>query len=134
MTNLVNLVYLCTINSTVMKTQCINLDQTFLNITNLIITGVKSFNLNKLFSAPKFSTDKIGYYLLPLIKQLFRDNFMGSDAEMGVLLIFLKGYFSSAVETVRSNAVGDLFRKLRGTKDTVAVLDTERIYDQQQAA
>ncbi|WP_426672155.1 hypothetical protein ACPPVU_13090 [Mucilaginibacter sp. McL0603] len=117
-----------------MKTQCINLDQTFLNITNLIITGVKSFNLNKLFSAPKFSTDKIGYYLLPLIKQLFRDNFMGSDAEMGVLLIFLKGYFSSAVETVRSNAVGDLFRKLRGTKDTVAVLDTERIYDQQQAA
>ena len=131
---MVNLVYLCTINSAVMKTQCIHLDQTFLNITNLIITGVKSFNLNKIFSAPKFSTDKVGYYLLPLVKQLFKDNFMGSDAEMGVLLIFLKGYFSSAVETLRSNAVGDLFRKLRGVRGTVAVLDTERTYDHQQAA
>ncbi len=131
---MVNLVYLCTINSTVMKTQWIYLDQTFLNITNSIITGVKSFNFYKVFSTHKFSTDKVGYYLLPLVKQLFKDNFMGSDAEMGVLLIFLKGYFSSAVETVRSNAVGDLFRKLRGNKDTVAVLDTERIYDHQQAA
>jgi hypothetical protein len=117
-----------------MKTQCIHLDQTFLNITNSITAGVKSFNLNKVFSAPKFSTDKVGYYLLPLVKQLFRDNFMGSDAEMGVLLIFLKGYFSSAVETVSNNAVTGLLEKLRSSKDTVAILDTERIYDNQQAA
>ena len=117
-----------------MKPQFIHFDQTFLNITNSIITGVKNSSLTKVFSAPKFSTDKIGYYLLPLVKQLFRDNFMGSDLEMGMLLIFLKDYFSSAVETVRSNAATDLFKKLRGTKDTITVLDTMRIYDHQQAA
>jgi hypothetical protein len=117
-----------------MKTQWIHLDQTFINITDSIITGVKSFTWNKVFSTSKFSTDKVGYYLLPLVKQLFRDNFMGSDAEMGVLIIFLKGYFSSAVETVSNNSVGNLLRKLRGPKNAVAVLETERNYDHQQAA
>lgn len=134
MTKLVNLVYLCIVNSTAMKPQFIHFDQTFLNITNSIITGVKNSSLTRVFSASKFSTDKVGYYLLPLVKQLFRDNFMGSDLEMGMLLIFLKDYFSSAVETVRSNAAADLFRKLRGSKDTIAAIDTERIYNHQQAA
>lgn len=134
MTILVNLVYLCTINSAVMKTQFINLDQTFLGISNLMITGFKSFKLNKLFLAPRFPTDKVGYYLLPLVKQLLRDNFMGSDMEMGMLLIFLKDYFLSATDTIRNNAVTNLFKKLKDSKNTIAVLDTERIYDHQQAA
>jgi hypothetical protein len=117
-----------------MKTQGINFDQTLLDITNLMITSVKSFKLNKLSLAPKFSTDKVGYYLLPLVKQIFRDNFMGSDAEMGILLVFLKGYFLSATDTIRNNAVTDLFKKLRGSKRTIAVLNTERIYNHPQAA
>ena len=134
MTILVNLVYLCTINSAVMKTQFINLDRTFLGISNLMITGFKSLKLNKLFLAPRFPTDKVGYYLLPLVKQLLRDNFMGSDMEMGMLLIFLKDYFLSATDTIRNNAVTNLFKKLKDSKNTIAVLDTERIYDHQQAA
>jgi hypothetical protein len=117
-----------------MKTQCINLDQTFLNISNLMITVVKSFNMTRLFLAPRFSTDKAGYYMLPLVKQLLRDNFMGSDMEMEMLLIFLKGYFLSATDTIRNNAVTNLFNKLKGSKNAIAVLDTKRIYDHQQAA
>ena len=99
-----------------------------------MITGVKSYNLSRLFSVPRFSTDKVGYYLLPLVKQLLRDNFMGSDMEMGMLLIFLKDYFLSAADAIRNNAVTNLFKKLKDSKNTIAVLDTERIYDHQQAA
>jgi hypothetical protein len=117
-----------------MKTQCINLDQTFLNISNLMITGVKSFNLTRLFLASRFSTDKAGYYLLPLVKQLLRDNLMGSDMEMGMLLIFLKDYFLSAADVIKKNTVTNLFKKLKSSKNTIAVLDTETIYNHQQAA
>jgi hypothetical protein len=56
-----------------------------------MIAGLKSFKLHKLFLAPEFSTDRVGYYLLPLAKQVFRDIIMGSDMEM--LPIFRKGYF-----------------------------------------
>ena len=99
-----------------------------------MITGVKSFDMIRLFSAPKFSTDKAGYYMFPLVKQLLRDNFMGSDMEMGMLLIFLKGYFLYAADVIRNNAVTELYKKLKSNNSTVAVLDTERIYDHQQAA
>jgi hypothetical protein len=99
-----------------------------------MITGVKSFNFSRLFSAPGFSTDKAGYYMLPLVKQLLRDNFMGSDMEMEMLLIFLKGYFLSAAGAIRNNAVTNLFKKLKGSKNAIAVLHTERIYNHQQAA
>jgi hypothetical protein len=99
-----------------------------------MITVAKSFNITRLFSAPGFSTNKAGYYMLPLVKQLLRDNFMGSDIEMEMLLIFLKGYFLSATDTIRNNAVTNLFNKLKGSKNTIAVLDTKRIYDHQQAA
>jgi hypothetical protein len=117
-----------------MKTQGINFDQTLLDITNLMTASVKSFKLNKLSITPKFSTDKVGYYLLPLVKQIFRDNFMGSDAEMGILLVFLKGYFSSAADAIKNNAITDLFKKFRGGKNDVVVLNTERIYNHPQAA
>ncbi len=117
-----------------MKTQLVNIGQTFFNISNLMLTGLRSFNINKLFPASKFSISTMGQYLLPLIKQLLRDSFMGSDMEIGMLLIFLKSYFLSAVEIASNNAVTDLIKKFRGNKSTIAILNTERIYDHQQAA
>jgi hypothetical protein len=114
-----------------MKTQYINLDRTFLDISNLLITGVKDFNLNKLFSASKFSTEKAGQYLLPLLRQLFRDNFMGSDMEIGILLIFLRDYFLSAADVFRNNAITDRIKKLTATGGRTAILITN---NHQQAA
>jgi hypothetical protein len=117
-----------------MKTQFINPDQTLLDATKLIIASAKSFKWNRLFLASNFSTDKIGSYLLPLVKQIFRDNFMGSDMEMSMLLIFLKGYFFSAANAARNNMVTELFRKIRKNKAEVIVLKTEKKYNYQQAA
>jgi hypothetical protein len=136
LTNLVNLVYLCFVKSVIMKTQCINFDQTLSDLTSLIITSVKSFNLNKLFLAPKFSTDKIGDYLLPLVKQIVKDNFMGADLEIGILLVFLKDYFLSAANAIRNNAVTNLFKKSKGSKRNIAVSvsASEIIYNHPQAA
>ncbi|MHB8205979.1 hypothetical protein [Mucilaginibacter sp.] len=117
-----------------MKVQFVNIEQTFFDISNLMITGVKSLNLNKLFSAPIFSTKKVGHYLLPLVKQLLRDNFIGSDMEMTMMLTFMKGYFLSATEVVRNNTISDLFKKFGGSKNTIAVLNSERVYNHEQAA
>jgi hypothetical protein len=81
--------------------------------------------MSRLFSASRFSTDKAGYYMLPLVKQLLRDNFMGSDMEMEMLLVFLKGYFLYAAGAIRNNAVTNLFKKLKGSENAIAVLHTE---------
>jgi len=35
---------------------------------------------------------------------------MGSDMEMGILLIFLKGYFLSAADVIRNNSVTELYK------------------------
>jgi hypothetical protein len=134
LTKLVNLVYLCLVKSVIMKTQYINFDQTHSDLTNLMITSVKSFKFNKLFTAPKFPTDKAGAFLLPLVKQIVRDNFMGADLEMGILLIFMKDYFLSAVNAIRNNAVTNLFKKVKGSKRNVAVPASEIIYNHPQAA
>ena len=131
---MVNLVYLCCVKSAIMKTQYINFDQTLSGITSLLISGIKNFKLNTLFSAPKFSTDKIGHYLLPLVKQIFRDNFMGADLEIGILLIFLKDYFLSAANAIRNNAVADLFKKDKGSERNITVSAAEIIYNHPQAA
>ncbi|SHN20884.1 hypothetical protein [Mucilaginibacter sp. OK098] len=117
-----------------MKTQCINFDQTLSGITSLVITSVKSFKLNKLFLASNFPTDKVGYYLLPLAKQIFKDSFMGADMEMGILLIFMKDYFLSAANIIRNNAVTNLFKKIKGSKRNGTVLASEIIYNHPQAA
>jgi hypothetical protein len=117
-----------------MKTQCINFDQTLSDLTSLIITSVKSFKLNKLFLASNFSTAKVGHYLLPLAKQIFRDSFMGADMEMGILLIFMKDYFLSAANAIRNNAVTNLFKKFKSSKRNVSVSASERIYNHPQAA
>ncbi|MCR8560874.1 hypothetical protein KXD93_24670 [Mucilaginibacter sp. BJC16-A38] len=117
-----------------MKTQCINIDQNLLDITNLMITNAKSSKLNKLFFASNFSTAKLGYYLLPLAKQIFKETFMGADMEMGILLIFLQDYFFSATDAIRNNAVTNLFKKIKGSKRNVAVPASEMIYNHPQAA
>jgi len=72
---------------------------------------------------PAFPAKRIGGYLLPLIKQLFRDNFMGSDLEMGILLVLVKGYFLLAADTIRHNAITKQFEKLTAgpTKKTVLI-------------
>ncbi|MDB5088355.1 MAG: hypothetical protein JWR09_2349 [Mucilaginibacter sp.] len=134
MTNLVNLVYLCIVKSVIMKTQCINFDQTHSDLANLMITSVKSFKFNKLFLASNFSTDKVGHYLLPLVKQIVRDNFMGADLEMGILLIFMKDYFLSAANAIRNNAVTNLFKKIKGSKRNGTGSASEIIYNHPQAA
>ena len=119
-----------------MKTQLIHFDQTLSGITSVIITSAKSFKLNKLFSASNFSTDKLGYYLMPLVKQIIKDNFMGADLEIGILLVFLKDYFSSATNAIRNNAVTNLFKKSKGSERNIAVSvsASEIIYNHPQAA
>ena len=119
-----------------MKTQCINLDQAPSDLTSLIITSVKSFKLNKLFFVSNFSTARVGHYLLPLVKQIVKDNFMGADLEIGILLIFMKDYFLSATNAIRSNAVTNLFKKSNSSKRNIAVSvpASEITYNHPQAA
>jgi len=58
----------------------------------------------KLFSAFKLSVNTIGNYLLPLVKQLFRDNFMGSEMDDGDFYYSLsKVIFLLAVFTITHN-------------------------------
>lgn len=117
-----------------MKTPFIHADQVLLGITKMIIDNVNSFKWNNLALSLKFSPAKLGYYLLPLVKQLFRDNFMGSDLEMGMLLIFIKGYLVSAGDALSNNALTALFRKLSKRKAAVVGLESEKKYTYQQAA
>ena len=113
-----------------MKTQFIHFDQ----ISG--ITSVRSFKLNKLFLTSNFSIGKVGYYLLPLVKQIIKDNFMGADLEIGILLVFLKDYFLSATNAIRNNAVTKLFKKSNGSERNIAVSisASEIIYTHPQAA
>ena len=92
--------------------------------------------MDKLFLASNFSTGKLGYYLMPLVKQIIKDNLMGADLEIGILLIFLKDYFLSAADAVRNNAVTNLFKKSQGSKRNIAVSvsASEIIYNHPQAA
>ena len=118
-----------------MKTQFIHFDQ-ISGITSVVVTSVKSFKLNKLFLVSSFSTSKLGYYLLPLVKQIIKDNFMGADLEIGILLIFLKDYFLSATNAIRNNAVTNLFKKSKGSERNieVSVSASEIFYNHPQAA
>ncbi|MEO6631402.1 MAG: hypothetical protein ABIN13_06755 [Mucilaginibacter sp.] len=117
-----------------MKAPYINVDQTLSGITSVIITSAKSLKLNKVFFASNFSTYKVWHYLLPLVKQIIKDNFMGADLEIGILLIFLKDYFSSAANAVTNNAVTNLFKKSNGSERNITVSASEIIYNHPQAA
>ncbi|MDB5141590.1 MAG: hypothetical protein JWQ66_303 [Mucilaginibacter sp.] len=117
-----------------MKTQCINIDQALSGISNLVITSITSLEWHKLFFAFNFSPKRIGNYLLPLLKELFRDNFMGSDMEMGILLLFVKSYFLLAVYVIRHNALTDRVKKLNKSINESVELNHEDIYTHKQAA
>jgi hypothetical protein len=117
-----------------MRTLNIHLDQSLLDITKLIITGAKNFKWNSLFAAPAFSTDWVNHFLTLVVKQIFSDNFTGSDAEVGVILIFIKGYFLSAGDLVKNNIITDLFRNLKTRESNIVVFDPEKNYSYNQAA
>lgn len=117
-----------------MKTQCINIDQTLSGISNLMITSITSPKWSKLLFTFKFSPKKVGNYLLPLLKQLFKDNFMGSEMEMGILLLFVKSYFLLAVYVIGHNALTNRFKKLRESTIKSTELSYEDIYQHKQAA
>ena len=117
-----------------MKTQWINIDQALSVISNLMISSLASLNWHQLLLAFKFSPNKIVGYLLPLLKQLFRDNFMGSEMEMGILLLFVKSYFLLAVYTIRHNVLANRFKKMRMNRTKTPVLYREDFYQHKQAA
>ena len=131
---MVNLVYLCSIKSADMKTQCIHIDQALSGISNLVITSIASLEWHKLFFAFKLSPSRIGDYLLPLLKQLFRDNFMGSEMEMGILLLFIKSYFLLGIYVITHNALTDRFKNLDKSINEGVELNHEEIYQHKQAA
>ena len=117
-----------------MKTQCIHIDQALSGISNLVITGIASLEWHKLLFAFKLSPSRIGDYLLPLLKQLFRDNFMGSEMEMGILLLFVKSYFLLGIYVITHNALTDRFKKLNKSINESVELNHEEIYQHKQAA
>jgi len=117
-----------------MKTQCIHIDQALSGINNLVIANITSLKWHKLIDTFKFSAGKLSHYFLPLLKQLFRDNFMGSEMEMGILLLFVKSYFLLAVHAVRDSALTERFKKLRVSKYKNDALPKEVIYQHKQAA
>ena len=139
MTNIVNLVYLCSIKSEDMKTQLLNTDQALSGINllkNMIPVKFIAANIAgfKLPSTYKLLIEKAGQYVLPLAKQLFRGNFMGSDMEMGILLLFIKSYFMVAVYMISHNSISRQFRKVQDniSKNILAPRDT--FYQHKQAA
>jgi hypothetical protein len=99
-----------------------------------MITSITSLKWSKPLFTFRFSPNKIGNYLLPLLKQLVRDNFMGSEMEMGILLLFVKSYFLLAVYTISHNALTDRVKKLRESTTKSAELNYEDIYQHEQAA
>jgi hypothetical protein len=117
-----------------MKTQYINIDQALSAISSLLITSIAGLKWVNLFSAFKLSPNKIGNYLLPLLKQLFKDNFMGSEMEMGILLLFVKSYFLIAVFAITHNPLVDQFKKLRLSINKSAVLQHRDYYQHNQVA
>jgi hypothetical protein len=117
-----------------MKTLNIHFDQSLLDVTKLMITGAKNFKWNSLFAVSVFSTERVNHFLTLVVKQIFSDNFNGSDAEVGMVLIFLKGYFLSAADLLRNNVITNLFRRLKTRESNVIVFDAEENYSYNQAA
>ena len=117
-----------------MKTPYIHIDQSLLDNAKLMIAGAKNFKWNRLLALFGITSDRVNYYLTLVAKQIFSDNFSGSDAETGIVLIFLKSYFLSAVALITNNAVTDLFRKLRKGSAKVVALDTEENFSYHKAA
>ncbi len=134
MTILVNLVYLCIINSADMKTQYVNIGQALSGIHNLMIAGMANMDWGKLFSAFKLSPGKMGSYLFPLLKQLFRETLMAPEVEMEMLMLFVKNYFLLIAFTVSQVALALRFKKSTGSIYKSAVVHRDKLYQHKQAA
>mgnify|MGYP001549733480 CR=1 FL=1 len=118
-----------------MKTPCIHLDQSVLDSAKLMINEAKSFKWSRLFAMSGIITsDKINYYLTLLLKQIFSDNFSGSDAETGMALIFLKSYFVSATAFLSDNLVTDFVKGLKKQNAKVVELATGENFNYNKAA
>ena len=117
-----------------MKTPCIHLDQSLLDGTKLMINEAKSFKWSKLFAISGITSDRINYYLTLLLKQIFSDNFSGSDAETGMVLIFLKSYFVSATAFLSNNLVTDLVKSLKKQNAKVVEIGAEENFNFNKAA
>ncbi|MBV8388540.1 MAG: hypothetical protein JO080_01935 [Mucilaginibacter sp.] len=117
-----------------MKTLNIHLNQSLLDITKLMIAGARNFKWSSSFAVSVFSTERVNHLLTLIVKQIFSDNFNGSDAEVGMVLIFLKGYFLFAADLLKNNIITDLFRRLKTGESNVVVFDTEKNYSYSQAA
>ncbi|MGZ3767901.1 MAG: hypothetical protein ACXVB0_04840 [Mucilaginibacter sp.] len=113
-----------------MKTQLANTYQILSGINNIMIVGINNLKGFKLQLSPK----KVGNYFLPLVKQLFKDNFMGSEMEMGMILLFVKSYFLVAAYAIRHNALTDRVKKLKDSTTRSIVLKQEDFYQHKQAA
>lgn len=117
-----------------MKTPCIQVDQSLLDGTKMMINEAKSFNWSRLFVMSGITSERISYYLTLLLKQIFSDNFSGSDAETGMVLIFLKSYFLSATAFLSNNVIIDFVKGLKKQNANVVELAAEENFNFNKAA
>jgi len=99
-----------------------------------MINEAKSFKWSRLFVMSGITSDRINYYLTLLLKQIFSDNFSGSDAETGMVLIFLKSYFISATAFLSNNLVTDFVKSLKKQNAKVVMLDAKENFNYNKAA
>lgn len=117
-----------------MKTPGIHFDQSLLDGTKWMINEVKGFKWNRLLAMAGITSDRVNYYVTLLLKQIFSDNFSGSDAETGMVLIFLKSYFVSATAFLSNNVIIDFVKGLKKQNAKVVELTAEENFNFNKAA
>jgi hypothetical protein len=117
-----------------MKTPCIHFDQSLLDGAKMMINEAKSFKWNNLFATAGVTSERVNYYVTLLLKQIFSDNFSGSDAETGMVLIFLKSYVLSAAAFLSNNIVTDFVKGLKKQNAKIVVLAAEENFNRNKAA
>jgi hypothetical protein len=101
LTIIVNLVYLCSIKSAVMKTHYLNeIFSAFNAIRNIIFGKLDGRNLTNIKWSDvlvpfKFSKSNVERYLLIIAKAAVKET-IGADIEIKLLLLLIGGYFLSA--------------------------------------
>lgn len=108
-----------------MKTPGIHFDQSLLDNAKWMINEARNFKWSRLLAMSGITSDRINYYLTLLLKQIFSDNFSGSDAETGMVLIFLKSYFVSATLLLSNNMITDFIKGLKKQNAKIVELATE---------
>ena len=109
-------------------------DQSLLDSAKLMINEAKGFKWNRLFAMAGITSDRVNYYLTLLLKQIFSDNFSGSDAETGMALIFLKSYVLSATAFLSNNVIIDFVKNLKKQNARVLQLGAEENFNYNKAA